>query len=130
MRLLTLSAPFVAGLCLAAALAAGAAATADPTAFVKHRTRTVLAPPALADVDTRQTYSGRVDGASSGRVELESRSLAKPAWRPFAIEHIAANGTFAYTAAMPGAGTYWIKAVFLGDGTHLPSSAVVSFQVI
>src|SRR6516162_8285390 len=85
------SASFVAALCLAAVCAACATATVEPTAFIKHRTRTALAAPTLADVDSRQIYSGRVAFASSGRVELESRSLANPIWRPFAIENIAAN---------------------------------------
>jgi hypothetical protein len=124
------TASVVVGLCLAAVCAACAAATVEPTAFVKHRTRTVLAAPTLGDTDSRQVYSGRVAFASSGRVELESRSLASPTWRPFAVENVAANGSFAYTADMPGSGTYWIKAVYLGDSTHLPSSGVVSFQVI
>jgi len=130
MRPLVAGTSLIGGLCLAAAAASCATATVDPTEFVKHRTRTALGAPTLADVDSRQTYSGRVAFASSGRVELESRSLANPTWRPFARENIAADGSFAYTGDMPGAGTYWIKAVYLGDSTHLPSSAVVSFQVI
>jgi hypothetical protein len=121
---------FAAALCLAAAGAGFAATTPGKKAVLKHRTRTALAAPTLADVDTRMTYSGRVDGASSGRVELESRTLVRPAWKRFAIVRVAADGSFTFTTDVPGSGTYRIKAVFLGDGSHLPSSAVVSFQVI
>jgi hypothetical protein len=122
-------ASFAAGLCLAAAGAVHASA-ASGTAFLKHRTRTALAAPTLADVDSRMTYSGRVDGVSSGRVELDSRTAARPAWKPLAFVRIAADGSFTYTTDVPGSGAYRVRALYRGDGSHLPSSAVVSFQVI
>jgi hypothetical protein len=117
-------------LCLAASGATHAAAPPAQTALLKHRTRTVLSPPTPADVDSRLIYAGRVDGASSGRVKLESSSLARPAWKALAVVRVAADGTFTYTTNVPGDGTYRIRAVFLGDSSHLPSSAVVPLQVI
>jgi hypothetical protein len=117
-------------LCLAASGATHAAASPAQSALLKHRTRTVLSPPTPADVDSRLIYAGRVDGASSGRVRLESSSIARPAWKALAVVRVAADGSFTYTTNVPGDGTYRIRAVFLGDRRHLPSSAVVPLQVI
>jgi hypothetical protein len=63
-------------------------------------------------------------------VKLESSSIAKPAWKALAIVRVAADGTFTFTTDVPGDGIYRIRAVYLGDSSHLPSSAVVPLQVI
>lgn len=100
------------------------------TAAVKHATRTRLTGPALANDDYHVTYTVKVTGATSGRIELALSSLAHPAWKALARLRLSA-GTASYTTrTITASGTYRMRALYLGDAAHLPSSATISWNVV
>src|SRR5215467_6674259 len=120
-------------LCVMILAGAGLAvcATAQPAAAVKRVTHTTLTGPTLADDDYHVTYTARVAGATSGRIELEVSSLKRPAWKVFARAPLGPKGIVSYTTRIITApGTYRVRAVYLGDAKHLPSSATVSWEVV
>jgi hypothetical protein len=112
------------GVCLAVCAAAQAA-------VVKRLTHTTLTGPALANDDYHVTYTVRVAGATTGRIELDLSSVAHPAWKVFARAPLGPTGIVSYTTkTITASGTYRMRAVYCGDTTHLPSSATVSWEVV
>jgi hypothetical protein len=98
---------------------------------VKRVTHTTLTGPALADDDYHVTYTVKVAGATSGRIELDVSSLKRPVWKVFARAPLGLNGIVSYTTrTITASGTYRVRAVYLGDATHFPSSATVSWEVV
>lgn len=100
------------------------------TGYVRHYTHTTISAPMVVKKRSRVTYNGTVSGATGGQVKLQSRSLAHPAWKTFALAAIRANGAFTYKTRVAEPGTYRIKAVYPGDTSHLASSSIVSFKVV
>jgi hypothetical protein len=118
------------GACLAACAAAEAAAAAAASG-VRRTTHTTLTGPTLANDDYHVTYTVKVAGATTGRIELDLSSLKHPTWKVFARAPLGPDGTVSYTAkTITASGMYRMRAVYLGDATHLPSSATVSWQVV
>src|SRR5215831_5064851 len=112
------------GACLAVCAAVQAAA-------LRRATHTTLAGPMLANDDYHVTFTVKVAGARTGRIELDLSSLKHPAWKVLARTSLGPNGIVSYTTKTPKApGTYRMRARYLGDATHLPSSAAVSWQVV
>jgi hypothetical protein len=112
------------GACLAVCAAAQAGA-------VKHATHTTLTGPALANDDYHVTYTVNVAGATTGWIELDLSSLKHPTWKMFTRVQLSLNGIVSYTTkTLTAPGTYRMRAVYLGDATHLPSSATVSWEVV
>jgi hypothetical protein len=98
---------------------------------VKHVTRTTLSGPTLANDDYHVTYTVKVKGAATGRIELALSSLRHPAWKVCDRATLGAGGILRYTVkTITAPGTYRMRAVYLGDAAHLPSSAMVSWQVV
>jgi len=94
-------------------------------------THTTLTGPTLADDDYHVTYTVKVAGATGGRVELDLSSLKRPAWKVLARAPLGPDGSVSYTARTTMVrGTYRVRALYLGDATHLPSSATVSWEVV
>ena len=111
-----------------AALAGGAHVQA---AVVKRVTHTTLTGPMLANDDYHVTYTVKVAGATSGRIELDLSSLKHPAWKAFARVPLGRQGSVSYTTrTITAPGTYRVRAVYFGDASHLPSSATVSWEVV
>jgi hypothetical protein len=111
-----------------AGLAVCAAAQA---AVVKRVTRTTLTGPTLANDDYHVTYTVKVAGTTRGRIELDLSSLKRPAWKVLARVSLGPGGVVSYTTrTITVSGTYRLRAVYLGDATHLPSSATVSWEVV
>ena len=100
------------------------------TGYVRHYTHTTITAPPLVRKRAAVVYRGTVAGASSGKIELQSRSLTHSVWKTFALATIDANGSFRYRTRVAGTGTYRIRAVYPGDSSHLPSMAIVSFKVV
>jgi hypothetical protein len=112
------------GACLGVCAAAQAAA-------VKHATHTTLTGPALANDDYHVTYTVDVAGATTGSIELDLSSLKHPAWKVLARVQLGLTGIASYTnKTLTAPGTYRMRAVYLGDATHLPSSSTVSWEVV
>ena len=112
------------GACLSVCAAVQAAA-------VRRVTHTTLTGPTLANDDYHVTYTVKVAGATTGRIELDLSSLRHPAWKVIARTALGPNGIVSYTTrTITASGTYRVRAVYLGDGTHLPSSATVSWEVV
>jgi hypothetical protein len=119
-----LSVAILVGACLAVCAAAQGAAA-------KRVTHTTISGPTLANDDYHVTYTVKVAGATTGRIELDLSSLKHPAWKLFAREPLGPGGTVSYTTrTITTSGTYRMRAVYLGDATHLPSSATVSWEVV
>ena len=111
--------------------AALAWSVAIQAAVVKRVTHTTLTGPMLANDDYHVTYTVKVAGARSGRIELDLRSLKHPAWKAFARVRLGSSGGISYTTrTITAPGTYRVRAVYLGDASHLPSSAAVSWEVV
>jgi len=120
----SLSGAILLGACLVVCAAAQAAVG-------KHTTRTTLTGPTLANDDYHVTYTVKVAGATTGLIELDLSNVKHPAWKLFARARLGPNGIVSYTAkTITAAGTYRMRAVYLGDATHLPSSATVSWEVV
>jgi hypothetical protein len=112
------------GACLAVCAAAQAA-------VVKRATHTTITGPTLANDDYHVTYTVKVAGATTGRIELDLSSLKHRAWKVFARAPLGPDGTVSYTAkTITASGTYRMRAVYLGDATHRTSSATVSWEVV
>jgi hypothetical protein len=100
-------------------------------AVAKRVTHTTLTGPTLANDDYHVTYTVKVAGATTGRIELALSSLKHPAWKLLAREPLGPGGTLSYTTkTITTSGTYRMRAVYLGDATHLPSWATVSWEVV
>ncbi len=119
-------------LCVAILLGAFlAVCPATQATVVKRVTHTTLTGPTLASDDSHVTYTVKVAGVTTGRIELDLSSLKHPAWKVYARALLGANGIVAYTTkTITVSGTYRMRAVYLGDTTHLPSSATVSWEVV
>jgi hypothetical protein len=97
----------------------------------KRVTHTALTGPTLAGDDYHVTFRVKVAGATSGRIELDLSSLKQPGWKLYARVPLGPNGIVSYTTrTITTPGTYRVRAVYLGDATHLPSSATVSWEVV
>jgi hypothetical protein len=108
-----------------------AVCAAGQATVVKGVTRTTLTGPTLANDDYHVTYRVRVRGATTGRVALALSSLKHPVWKVLARATLGADGIVSYTTkTITTPGTYWMRAVYLGDVAHLPSSATVSWEVV
>jgi hypothetical protein len=119
-------------LCVVILVGAGlAVCAAAPAAVVKRVTHTTLTGPTFANDDYHVTYTVKVAGATGGRIELDLSSLKRPAWKVFARARLGRNGMVRYTArTITASGSYRLRAVYLGDATHRPSSATVSWDVV
>jgi hypothetical protein len=98
-------------------------------ASAHYATHTTLNAPRLVRANGAVVYSGSVGGARGGQVLLQSRSTKQPVWTTFALTTIGADGTFEHATKVGGSGVYRVRAVYLGDGTHQSSSAMVTFKV-
>jgi hypothetical protein len=108
-----------------------AGCVAAQAAVVKRVTHTTLTGPTFANDDYHVTYTVKVAGATSGRIELDLSSLKRPAWKAFARVPLGPSGTVSYTTRnITASGTYRVRAAYFGDATHLPSSATVSWEVV
>jgi len=105
--------------------------SAAQAATLKRATHTTLTGPALANDDNHVTFTVKVKGAATGRVELDLSSLKHPAWKVLARVPLGPNGIVSYTTkTIKASGTYRMRATYLGDARHLPSSATVSWVVV
>jgi hypothetical protein len=104
---------------------------AAQAAVVKRVTHTTLTGPTLANDDYHVTFTVKVAGATTGRVELDSSSVKHPAWKVFARVRLGPGGIVSYTMrTITASGTYRVRALYLGDVMHRPSSATVSWEVV
>jgi hypothetical protein len=119
-------------LCVVLLLGAAVAGCAPgQAAVVKRVTHTTLTGPMLANDDYHVTYTVKVAGATSGRIEFDLSSLRHPAWKAFARVSLGPRGSVSYTTkTVTEPGTYRVRAVYFGDASHLPSSATVSWEVV
>ena len=97
----------------------------------KRVTHTTLTGPTLANDDYHVTYAVKVAGATTGRIEFDLSSPKHPAWKVFARATLGPDGIVRYTTqTMTAPGTYRMRAVYVGDATHLASSATISWEVV
>jgi hypothetical protein len=117
--------------CAAILLGACLAACAAAPAAVKRVTHTTLTGPTLANDDYHVAYTVKVAGATTGRVEFDLSSPKHPAWTVVTRAPLGPDGTVSYTTkTITVSGAYRMRALYLGDATHLPSSAAVSWDVV
>ena len=77
-------------------------------------------------------FSGTVSPADSGaKVTLQrERPLGSGAWRPVAVSHVAADGSFSFTHGFHAPGTLLLRAFVHRHAHHLPAiSETLSYQV-
>jgi len=99
------------------------------TAHVYQYTHVMLTGPRVARAQSAVTITGRVSGLVSGKVNVQSRSIRTP-WKTLGLLSLRRNGSFVFKVHVGAPGTYRVRAVFYGDGGHLPSSAIYSFSVV
>lgn len=98
------------------------------TAYVRHYTHASLSGPPVVRAHAKVTLKGKIDGLSSGKIALQSRS--KSGWKTLALMPVKPDGSFLFATRVGGTGTYRIRVVFFGDASHLATSAVYSFKVV
>jgi hypothetical protein len=99
------------------------------TASVRLSTRTTLRGPRVASPRARVTFTGAVNGANGGKVQIQTAPSAQR-WRSVATVAIKRNGTFAWSTRAPSnPGDYQVRAVYAGDNGHLSSFAVYLYRV-
>jgi hypothetical protein len=99
------------------------------TASVRHFTRTTLVGPRVVRPRARLRLTGAVTGANGGEVQIQS-ALAGGSWRSAAVVALGRSGKFTWsTRASSEPGAARVRAVYRGDGSHLPSSATHSYRI-
>ena len=98
------------------------------TAHVLHHTTTKLNAPRTVHARSRVTFTGKVSGADSGRVELQL--LVKGGWVKLASVPVRKNGTFTVRTASGAPGTYRLRALYSGNASHLRSGTIIRFTVV
>jgi hypothetical protein len=99
------------------------------TAYVKHVTRTTLSTARLVRARSRVKPTGAVSDVKGGLVQLLARVPGQRAWKSVGVARIGNSGRFSFSFKVGGPGSYQVKAFYRGDVSHLPSAAIVRFQV-
>jgi hypothetical protein len=98
------------------------------TVRIHHATAITLPAPTVSHNGT-VTGKGTITGATGGTVAVFSHGPGHSGWTSLGNASIGGDGSFRYKTKASAPGTYRIKAVFKGDTSHQPSSAVVAFKV-
>jgi hypothetical protein len=99
------------------------------TASVRHFTRTTLAGPRVVRPRARLRLTGAVTGTNGGEVQIQIAQRGG-GWRSAAVVALGRNGRFGWsTRASSERGDARVRAMYRGDGSHLPSSATHSYRV-
>ena len=97
------------------------------TGYVQHYTHATLTGPRVVRAHGFVTLRGAIIGLSSG-ITIQSRT--KTGWKTLTLMPVKAGGRFVFKTRVGTPGTYRVRAVFFGDASHLPTSAVYSFKVV
>src|SRR5581483_3289451 len=93
--------------------------TYQVTAYVHHFTSIVLQAPTHSRSNASTIVRGRVNGASSGSVQIRWQSGRTKRL----ISTPLSSGAFVASLKFPHRGTYAVRAVYRGDASHLASAS-------
>jgi hypothetical protein len=101
----------------------------DLITYVKHKTSTMLTANSPVRAHRQATLHGAVSGVAAGKVVIQRRGKTG-GWTTVGLKAVRSNGSFVFKTRVGAARTYRYRAQFLGDDSHLPSSATCAVKVV
>src|SRR5207249_276375 len=98
------------------------------TALVRRATEVTAHAPRNVQAGSSFTVSGRVSGATTGGVQLQTRAIG--GWHLLATPRLQSNGSFtARTRLSKHSQRTTLRLLYAGDANHLPSSTTLTITI-